>query len=183
HRSLRRSGLTLVEVTLVISVVGVLLAVFIPTFVRELRTSKISEAATQLEALHRASAAYYAARHDIGEASRATRCLPVPGGPVPATPSADPIVVDFSSEDLERAAPFRALGFAPVRPLRYRYTYTPIKDGCDVRATEGRRLLTLRAEGDLDEDGKYSLFERLATSNAEGELVPLGVLQVTNRTE
>ena len=55
RRSLRRSGLTLVEVTLVISVVGVLLAVFIPTFVRELRTSKISEAATQLEALHRAA--------------------------------------------------------------------------------------------------------------------------------
>jgi hypothetical protein len=48
---------------------------------------------------------------------------------------------------------------------------------------DGRPILLLRAEGDLDADGKLSLFERRAISTEEGDLVPHGVLRVQNRIE
>lgn len=51
---------------MVVCVVGVLLAVFIPTFLRELRTSKTSEAAEHLELLYRRSAAYFESTHLAG---------------------------------------------------------------------------------------------------------------------
>lgn len=54
----------MVEAAAVICVVGIVLAVFIPTFVRELRTSKTSEAAQHLELLYQRSAAYFAATHE-----------------------------------------------------------------------------------------------------------------------
>jgi len=178
-----RSGVTLVEAALVVCIVGVLLAVFVPTFIRELRTSKISEASTQLASLHRASAAYYATRHRDGDGPRRVRCLPVEAGPVPADTSTAPVEVDFEDEGLAGFETFSALGFAPDRPLRYRYSFLPIKDGCDLLPQDGRPLLTLRAEGDLDGDGKLSLFERQATANESGELIPVGVLRIHDRTE
>jgi type II secretory pathway pseudopilin PulG len=182
-RSRARAGVTLVEAALVVCVVGVLLAVFVPTFIRELRTSKISEASEQLAALHQASAAYYATRHEVGPGARRTRCLPLPAGPVPLAPSVDPVVVDLADESLVGVDTFVSLGFPPDRGLRYRYTFSPVKDGCDLLAQNTRPLLTLRAEGDLDGDGKLSLFERQATANDAGELVPVGVLRVRDRTE
>ncbi len=180
----RRAGVTLVEAALVVCVVGVVLAVFVPTFIRELRTSKVSEASMELSALHRASAAYYAARHEAQDGGRRrTRCLPPMAGPLPAEPSVDPVEVDLSDESLPGRETFQALGWAPQHGLRYRYSFLPVKDGCDLLPQAGRALVTLRAEGDLDGDGKLSLFERQATANEEGELVPTGVLRVRDRTE
>jgi type II secretory pathway pseudopilin PulG len=173
----------LVEAALVVCVVGVVLAVFVPTFIRELRTSKIGEASNQLSALHQASAAYYATRHETDEGPRRTRCLPLAAGPTPAEASVDPVVVDFTDEELPGRETFEALGWTPTRGLRYRYSFLPVKDGCDLLPQNDRALLTLRAEGDLDGDGKLSLFERHASANEDGELIPIGVLRVRNRTE
>ncbi len=178
-----RAGVTLVEAALVVCVAGVLLAVFVPTFIRELRTSKIGEASNQLAAMHEASAAYYATRHRVEGGIRRTRCLPPAAGPTPSEPSQDPIVVDFTDEELPGRETFAALGWAPERGLRYRYSFSPVKDGCDLLPQGDRALLTLRAEGDLDGDGKLSLFERQASANEEGELIPIGVLRVQSRTE
>jgi type II secretory pathway pseudopilin PulG len=178
-----RAGVTLVEAALVVCVAGVVLAVFVPTFIRELRTSKIGEASNQLAALHQASAAYYGTRHQTEEGPRRTRCLPLAAGPTPAETSVDPVVVDFTDEELPGRETFEGLGWAPQRGLRYRYSFSPVKDGCDLLPQDDRALLTLRAEGDLDGDGKLSLFERQASANDEGELVPIGVLRVQNRTE
>ncbi len=57
------------------------------------------------------------------------------------------------------AAPgWRALGFAPAQPLRYAYAYAPDADG---------KSFVVRAYGDLNCDGKTSLYEQ-----RPGELVP-----------
>ncbi len=45
----RQEGMTIVEVCTVICIAGVVVAAFVPTFVRHLRTSKIAEAAQMLE--------------------------------------------------------------------------------------------------------------------------------------
>lgn len=168
-----REGITIIEVAIVICVAGVLLAVAVPTFLRELRVSKIAEAPSELARLHARSAAYWVARRDGGDRTL-TQCLPSPAGPTPAVPSLEPAEVAFDD------ATWRALDYTPERPVRYRYTFVPAGAGCGF---EGRDLVTLRAEGDLDGDGKYSIFERVAGADERGVFVPSGILYTFDRTE
>ncbi len=176
----RRDGMTLVEACAIVCIVGVLLAVFLPTFVRHVHTSKTAEASEQLAELHRLSAAYYAARHAGADGHVRQRCLPLSAGPAPATPTADPVAVDFSATETPGAATWRAIGFAPADPTRFRYTLTTTVDGCDVGAMT--RGVTFVAEGDLDGDGVRSRFERRAAVRGD-EFTPTGVLVVHDRVE
>lgn len=177
-RSERRAGVTLVEAAAIASVAGIVLAVVVPTFVRELRTSKVEEASEQLSLLHDRVASYYAAEHAGG-----AFCLPSPAGPAPAEASIDGVEVDLRVEGSPGAATWAALDFAPTRPLRYRYELIPLREGCDVRIRPGESLFVLRATGDLDGDGRMSRFERVATVDEEGNVVPHGVLFVRDRME
>ncbi len=154
---------------MLVSVAGAFLAVFVPRFTSVLRTSKTGEAASELARLHRAVAAYYGARHPAG-----TGCFPRPAGPTPAEGSTSPEEVVFA-EDPESGASWGALGYEPERAVRFRYSFVPVAEGCDVH---GRDLVTLRAEGDLDGDGKYSVYERVAGEGEDGELIPVGILFV-----
>ena len=168
----RSEGLTLVETAVLVSLAGVLLAVFVPTFIDKLRTSKVQEASDMLETIHEASVAYYETRH-----GRSRRCLPPSSQPTPPEPSAFPVEVDFSAE------PWASLGIQTEDRLRYSYELIVPSAGCDVRARPGRPLFTIRAIGDLDDDGVQSTFERSATLDEDGKVVPLGVLYVTRRIE
>ncbi|MEC7525067.1 MAG: type II secretion system protein [Myxococcota bacterium] len=179
----RQAGLTLVEAAAIVCVVGIILAVFIPTFIRQLRTSKTSEAAEHLELLHQRAAAYFMASHEGEEGALLRRCLPPVAGPTPRNPSREPAPVDFSSEETPGHDTWAALGFQPEIPLRYSYTFEPTASGCGLRSPQGTYLLTLRAEGDLDGDGERSVFERRATANEDGELEPFGILYVRDRAE
>jgi type II secretory pathway pseudopilin PulG len=178
------SGLTLVEVALIFCVVGIVLAVSIPTFIRTVRTSKIAEASLQLNALYQATAAYY---ENGGDASfrrgAQMRCLPVSAGPTPEKPSASPVKVDFMAESTAGYDTWRALNFNPAEPICYRYTFIAARSGCGLDNPAEGALVTLRAEGDLDEDGEYSVFERSASVDKQGALVPEPILSVRDRTE
>lgn len=173
----------MVEVAAIVCVVGVVLAVFIPTFLRELRTSKTSEAAEHLELLYQRSAAYFVARRPQAEGPARTACLPPTAGPTPRAPTEDPEEVDFQSDDTPGHETWRALEFEPRIPIRFSYTFEPTASGCGLRSPEGTYLLTLRAEGDLDGDGERSVFERRARANDEGELEPTDILYVRDRAE
>jgi len=178
-----RAGLTLVEIALLLSIAGIVLAVTVPTFFRTVRTSKVAEAPAQLHALYRASAAYYRTVHLLPEGERARGCLPPAAGPTPERPSPEPVEVDFVSARTPGAETWRALGFAPSVPLRYRYSFLPEIADCTPEPVAGERLLVLRAEGDLDGDGEYSTFERSSVADQTGELVPTKLLLVKDRTE
>lgn len=178
----RRAGMTLVEASALVCVAGVLLAVFVPTFVRHLHTSKAAEASEQLAELHRLSAAYYEGRHLGADRHLHQRCLPDAAGPAPTQPTADPVTVDFAAGTTPGAATWSALGFSPVDPTRFTYTLTPTVAGCGITAGGRAHVLVLTAEGDLDGDGVRSHFERRATVRGD-ELVPTGVLLVSGRTE
>ncbi len=179
----RRAGLSLVEAALIVSIVGIVLAVFIPTFARELRTSKTSEAVDNLRALSVSAAAYFTTPWPREEGPAQLRCLPPTAGPTPRTPTADPVTVDFQSEDTPGQETWTALSFEPDGDVRYAYTFEPTAAGCGLRSPEGSYLLTVRAEGDLDSDGERSMFEQRLTALPSGELVEFGILYVRDRGE
>jgi len=173
---------TLLQAAVTTSILGCLLAAFVPAFLRELRLSKVAEAARELEHMHVAAAAYFAAPHVV-ETETLERCLPVASGPFPTEPTVDARVLDFEGEDLSRAG-FTAIGFAITDPVRFSYTMTPTVSGCDLHSPEGTYLVTYRAEGDLDGDGERSLFERRDRAvEGEDRLEPVGILYVRDRTE
>jgi type II secretory pathway pseudopilin PulG len=182
HREPERGGFTILEATLVVSITGMVLAVAIPTFVEKLETSKAAEASSQLAALFRGSASYYAvARPTTGP--KLAYCLPAAAGPAPAVAAANPVPVDFAAADTPGSATWRALEFAPREPLRFRYTFLPHGPACLVDEPLQPATLTLRAEGDLDGDGTLSRFERRARLQGFGVLEPENMLHVTDRIE
>jgi type II secretory pathway pseudopilin PulG len=173
----------MVEAALLVAVVGSLLAILVPTFVRHIRTTKTAEAAVELQRLHGRAVAYFEAAHPTDEGVLGRRCLPKGAGPAPAEPSQEPVEVDFSAPSTPGHATWKALGFQPPDPIRYRYTFVPERVGCGLEGGDGRTVLLLRAEGDLDGDGVLSRYERRATVDEEGRLVPTGVLQVRDPME
>jgi Tfp pilus assembly protein PilE len=175
-------GLTLVEVTLLLSLLGIVLAVGVPAFVRGLRTSKTDEPPRELERMYRAIEAYYDTPQTTAAGER-RRCLPDPAGPTPDKPARDARAVVFANAETS-AATWRAIGYEPAEPIRYRYSFLPMRAGCAMLPTDsrGEPVLTLRAEGDLDGDGVLSTFERIAVTR-EGALYLEPLLIVRDRIE
>jgi type II secretory pathway pseudopilin PulG len=173
--SASRAGLTLLESAAILSAIGVMLAVAIPTLARSVRASKVAEASEQLESLYQSASAYYAVRRS--DASGMVYCLPEATGPTPDAPSASPVKVDFGAET------WKALGFAPRAALRYRYSFLPSVSGCGLPRGAPPYRLVLRAEGDLDGDGHFSVFERRARIEPNGQLQPEPVLHIVDRIE
>ncbi len=159
-------------------ILGTALAVFVPTFVRRVRTNKIAEASELLQDLSTRTAAYYATSWDEGRRD----CLPPAAGPTPVVPSVDPVDIDFRSEEVVGHETWIALGFQPDRPVRYSYRYAPDRDGCDLGASEPTVGVTFVAEGDLDGDGVLSTFERRARIEPHG-FEPAEALHVHRRIE
>jgi len=183
----RRSqqGLTLIETLLILSVVTSVLAVFVPTFFRHLRTSKVSEGAEQLQLLHHRASAYFGASHaGTAETSPQRQCLPSAAGPWPPEVGSEPQEVDFSAAETAGGNTWRALEFQPASPIRFRYSFLPTQSGCSLEPTDdGQVALTLRAEGDVDGDGQLSSFERDSSISTDLELIPLGPLHANNPVE
>lgn len=176
----RRAALSVVELTLLISVAAIVLSASGPAFLRAVRVSKVAEAPHQLARLQQHVAAYYAAVHQT-EAGARLACLPESAGPVPAMPADKPVVAVFGAPESPGSATFRALGFEPNEPIRYRYSFATSQPGCDSSANSVRTV-AVRAEGDLDGDGTMSLFERSAVARG-GELQIDPLLFVRDRIE
>lgn len=163
------------------SVVAIVLAAALPTFIRALRVSKISEASRELERLHARAQSYYAVAHTTAEGLRAG-CLPESAGPAPSAPSQEPVHVTFAAPEMPGAATWIAIGYEPEEPIRYRYSVTTSAPGCASGERRTGAALVLRAEGDLDGDATLSLFERTLRIVAD-ELVPEPLLVTRDRTE
>lgn len=173
-----RPRLSLIEVALLLCIAGIVLAVFVPTFLRRVRTNKINEAAELLQEMSDRTAAYYSTTWPGGE----RYCLPPSAGPTPEEPTVELVAVDFLGDDQAGHGTWGALGFQPDRPVRYSYSYTPSRDGCEIMSADDSATVTFRARGDLDGDLAPSTFERRATLGADG-LKPADALHVHQRTE
>lgn len=175
----RQRGVTMIQTAALIALFGSLTAVGVPTFLKTVRRSKVAEASTELERMHGFAAAYYegvriADRRLIG-------CLPEAAGPTPAVATALPTAVDFHADETPGAATWKALAFAPLGPIRFRYSFIPRAAGCDAKSWG--TLAVLRAEGDLDGDGSYSLFERQLNVTREHGIASGDVLLMRDRIE
>ena len=173
-----RPRLSLIEVALLLCLLGIVLAIFVPTFLRRVRTNKISEAAELLQVMSPRASAYY----DTSWSSLQHHCLPPGAGPTPEAPTVDSQDVDFFSPEATGHATWEALDFQPEHPVRFSYRYVPERDGCGLSAASEPSSVIFRAEGDLDGDGVHSTFERRATVDNDG-LTPTDALLVHQRTE
>ena len=173
-----RPKLTWIEAAIVLCLLGTTLAVFVPSFLRRVRTNKINEASELLQEMSHRAASYYGTPWGPMK----EHCLPPKAGPTPTEPTMEPAAVDFSSNDVTGHSTWVALGFQPERPVRYSYSYTPDRDGCGLVPTDPAISVLYRAEGDLDGDGVRSTFERSATVGPEG-LESGDVLRVHPRIE
>lgn len=180
--ALRRAGLSLVETCALLSLSGVLVAAFVPSFLRHLRFSKIAEASEQLDVLYRSAAAYYATEQRV-DGRAAHGCLPGNAGPTPKQPSVDPVFVDFSSIDVVGRESWQALG-QTTGMLRYSYRLEVPQPGCGPRREPPYPAITFHAQGDLDGDGHLSALERSASISADQQLLqPIIPLRITDRIE
>jgi hypothetical protein len=168
----------LIEAALLLCLIGIVLAVFVPTFLRRVRTNKISEASELLREMSVRTAAYYSTSWDTGK----RHCLPPTAGPTPETPTVDSEEVDFFSPEQPGHLTWEALGFQPNHPVRYSYSFTPSRHGCGLIGSDELGSVSFRAEGDLDGDGVRSIFERRATLEADG-LKPPEMVHVHQRIE
>jgi len=94
----------------------------------------------------------------------------------------EPMGVDFFADDQTGHSTWKALGFQPDRPIRYSYTYTPSREGCDPIGADELATVSFRAEGDLDGDGVRSIFELRSILDATGLHEP-DALHVYQRVE
>lgn len=170
--------LSLIEAALLASLTAIVLAIFVPTFLRRVRTNKISEAPELLQLMSQRASAYY----ETSWSARDRSCLPPGAGPTPEVPTQDSQVVDFHAPEAAGSATWEALDFQPDRPVRFSYRYAPTGHGCRLGDAVEPGTVVFRAEGDLDGDGVRSTFERRAKIGRE-RLEPEGVLLVHQRTE
>ena len=173
-----RPSLSLVEAALLLGLLAVVLVVFVPTFLRSVRTNKISEAAELLQVLSHRTAAYY----DTTWPGGARGCLPPAAGPTPELPGMESNEVDFFAPEATGHASWEALGFQPERPIRFSYRYTPERHGCELGDATLPTVVVFQAQGDLDGDGVRSSFERRASVDAKG-FTSAEALMVQHRTE
>jgi len=154
----------------------------VPTFVRHLRTSKISEAVEVLDSLYKGTAAYYASEQRLGAGALAHGCLPPSTEPFPQLPSADPQLIDYEAPGVDPT--WRALGMHGEHSLRFSYRVIVSQPGCGPRSEPSSPAVLFQAQGDLDGDGVLSTIEQAAVlSGDQSKLEPQGPLHMQQRVE
>jgi len=147
----------LIEVALVISVIGVAAAMFLPAFLGRIETSKYTEVRRELSRITESLTAYYEQTHDVHGQQR-SRCLPASVGPTPPLETQGAVALNFGDEAEGGHATWAAIGYQPTREVRFRYSILVSRSRCGVSVAPRERLAEVVAEGDLDGDGAHSRF-------------------------
>lgn len=146
-RRTRERGLTAVEVAIGVAVIGSLLAVAVPAFVRDLHASRLVEPVQGLQKIGEGAVAH-AEGKPLKEAFPPTAPL-TPAAPPKGAPAADP-------PGTWDTPTWRALDFRPTRtdgvPHSFAFAF-------ESELGPARSAFVARARGDLDGDGILSTFE------------------------
>jgi len=154
----------MLELSAVVSVLGVLAAIAVPALLRHIRRSRAAEAAEMLDQMYRGSAAYVVQQTE-GSGTVAVS-FPASEGPTPAEACCHHDDGHCHPDEATWASPtWAALGFAPVTPHRYQFSYLSAEQGTAAH-------FTARVTGDLDCDNQRSVFERTGTLDQELNLQP-----------
>ena len=165
---MRRSqaGFTLIELMVVVSILGVLAAIAIPSFSIYMKRSHAAEATQELRALFSRAATYYQReRADPGIAGEHRIDCIVGNAHNNITPKDQKQYGDYSTPE------WRDLGFDTFYGY-YRYEIiSPLSPGIDCGVPANTpNVYTLRAIGDLDNDGTRSTFDLAVASSSNNEL-------------
>jgi len=129
----RNAGFTLIELMIVVAIIGVLVAIAVPSFLRYQLRAKRSEAYANLEAIATAETSYFAANGLFWNTGAS-----VPG-PVP--------ISSKRPWTLAADTAFSPIGFRPEGNVYFDY---------DVNTACGASCFTATAYGDVDGDGFVS---------------------------
>ncbi len=139
-------GMTAIEVAITFAIVGSLLAVAVPAFLRDLKASKLSEPVDGVKAIAEGATAY-AHAHDVPHA-------------YPPSVALTPSLVPRGTREIDPPGTWdqptwKALGFRPSQEgVAHAFAF-------EMESTLGatRSTFVARSHGDLDGDGVTSTFE------------------------
>jgi type IV pilus assembly protein PilA len=148
----RSAGFTLIELMIVVAIIGLLAAIAIPSYVRYVRRSQLTEATLNLRKMFDGAAAYYIGEHSDTTGKILARQFPNSAGPTPAVVpkgvKQQPLPTDFDTPE------WSALDFAVRDYYRYQYFFQNLGTQGTISNAD------MIAHGDLDGDGLTSTISR-----------------------
>jgi type IV pilus assembly protein PilA len=161
-RSAGVKGFTLIELMIVVAIIGILAAVAIPAFMKYIRRSKTVEATMNIRKLYDSSVSYYESEHADSGGNILARQFPLSAAWTPT--------VDCGTQTGGKCAPsnyitswqvatWTGLNFSVDDPFYYQYQYAS-------GGTASNSSFNAQAQGDLNGDSKYSLFQRTGKINS-----------------
>ena len=174
-----RKGFTLIELMIVVAIIGILAAVAVPGFMQYIKSSKTSEAKTNLKAIADGAISYFEAEHCYdAECMTPTNQL-YPGVPDGGTyavadkvivPNADKVGLKMSPDaddvkDVLAVDPFKSLRFQINKPFYYAYQYS--SDGDEAGASS----FYAGAAASLSEANDSKFFVQGTSSGKVGNIV------------
>jgi type IV pilus assembly protein PilA len=174
-------GFTLIELMIVVAIIGILAAVAIPAFMKYIRRSKTTEASMNIRKLYDSTVAYYNAEHADVSGNILARQFPAAQA---ATPAANACCGQTGQKCAPvpaswQTATWQALNFSVDDPHYYWYS-TEAATGTGSAVGDAYNL---KAEGNLNCDAAYSLYQRTATVDAQFSIKGGSGLYVTNDIE
>ena len=178
----KKAGFTLIELMIVVAILGILAAIAIPAFVTYVRRAKSAEATDQVKKLFNAASVYYDKSHTgVGIAATSVEHCTVGDLTDAKVPNDQKQPGDYTgtgwpASDATTAA---GLGFS----IEYGYYSYRVDGTAACQNAGGVGLYTMRAVGNLDNDGTNSTFDLAVGSNADNELYHARGFNILNETE
>jgi type IV pilus assembly protein PilA len=151
---------TLIELMIVVAIIGILAAVAIPAFMKYIRRSKTTEAGMNVRKMFDAAVAYHEAEHATSTGAILAKQFPAGAAFTPTT--------NCGQQPGGKCAPvpsnwqtgtWQALNFAVDDPHYYQYAFVLATGTGSIPGDAAN----CQAQGDLNGDGNFSLFQRTVT--------------------
>jgi type IV pilus assembly protein PilA len=164
-RTRAQQGFTLIELMIVVAILGILAAVAIPAFMKYIRRAKTSEATMNVRKLFDSTVAYYEAEHADSAGAIQAKTFPAAQAWTPArgTCAGSTGQKCAATPSWWQTAVWQQLNFSVDDPHYFSYA-TALAVGTGAAAAD---RYDLQAAGDLNNDGKFSLFQRSAIINSD----------------